>query len=78
MYPNLEAELARKKISRKDVAAIIGCSTGTASLKMNGKATFTMPEAKAIRNFLKVKESIDYLFATETESSDSTVMQKVR
>lgn len=78
MYPNLEAELARKKISRKDVAAIIGCSTGTASLKMNGKAVFTMPEARAIRSFLQVKESIDYLFAMEVESSDSTGKQKAR
>lgn len=69
MYLNLEAELARKMATRKDVAKIIGCSIGTVSQKMNGKSFFTIPEARALQVFLGADKPMEYLFATEEEIS---------
>lgn len=64
MYRNLEAELARNGITRKEIAKIIGCSTSTVSQKMSGKSSFTMPEARALQKVLGIDKPIDYLFAT--------------
>lgn len=40
MYCNLRAEIARRGISRKELAAVIGCTEGTLSMKMNEKSSF--------------------------------------
>lgn len=71
MYRNLEAELARNMLTRKDIAQVIGCSVGTVSQKMHGKSFFTVPEALALQDFLGSDKSIEYLFATEEEISQS-------
>lgn len=67
MYRNLEAELARRKLSRTMLANELGITIGTLCLKLNGKANLTLPEAKKIKAILKCDMSIDYLFSDEEQ-----------
>ena len=69
MYPNLRAEIARRKLTMADVAKAIGLSETHFSLKMNGKYGFTLAEAFAIKKFLKTKLSIDVLFQPSLEEA---------
>lgn len=65
MFPNLEAEMARRKISRQELSKIIGCTPTTLSLKLNGKSIITLRECIQIRDAIDKSLSIDYLFAKE-------------
>lgn len=67
MYPNLEAEMARRKITRLKVAGAIGKTPSTLSLKLNGKAPLTLAECIEIKNVVNPESSVDYLFATEEQ-----------
>ncbi len=64
MYPNLDAELARKKITRTQLAKILKVNPGTLSLKLNGKAPLTLTECIEIKQAVGEQYSIEYLFAT--------------
>jgi putative plasmid maintenance system antidote protein, XRE family len=64
MYPNLDAELARKKITRTQLAKILDVNPGTLSLKLNGKAPLTLTECIEIKNAVGNQYSIEYLFST--------------
>lgn len=64
MYPNLDAELARKKITRTQLAKILDINPGTLSLKLNGKAPLTLTECIEIKNAVGNQYSIEYLFST--------------
>ncbi|MGE7951664.1 helix-turn-helix transcriptional regulator [Lysinibacillus xylanilyticus] len=66
-FPNLEAEMVRLGIQRKDVAERIGVRVATVSDKLNGKYPFTLNEATAIKNIFFPKLSIEYLFSTNVE-----------
>lgn len=68
MYKNLEAELARRNLNRKDIANKLGITLGTLCLKLNGKANLTLPEAKKIKCILECDLSIDYLFEDDEQS----------
>lgn len=61
-YPNLLAEMAKKKVKQKDIASVIGKEEQTVSKKMNGSATFTLEEAKKICEYLETDMSINDLF----------------
>lgn len=50
MYNNLEAEIARKKIKKPDIAKAIGKSYNTLNLKLAGKYPFTYDEALKIHD----------------------------
>lgn len=63
MYRNLEAELARKQISRKELAEKLGITATTLSFKLNGKSELSLAECVEIKRLLDTKEPIDYLFA---------------
>lgn len=63
MYPNLDAELARKKITRTQLAKILKVNPGTLSLKLNGKAPLTLTECIKIKQAVGEQYSIEYLFA---------------
>lgn len=65
MYNNLEAELRRKKILRKDLAKKLNLTIGTISQKLNGKAPITLKEALAIKDFLNVDIPLEKLFDFE-------------
>ena len=66
MYPNLNAEIARKGIVRKEIAEGLGISPSTLSLKLNGKAIVTLREAATIKRILNVNMPIEELFSTQT------------
>ena len=65
MFPNLDAELARKRITRSELAKKLHRSPTTLSLKLNGKAPLTLKECIEIKNAVETDISIDELFQTE-------------
>ena len=50
MYHNLDAEMARAKITRNMLAKQIGRTPTTLSLKLNGKAPLTLTFSEGERN----------------------------
>ncbi len=70
MFPNLDAEMARKKITRLVLAERIHKSPTTVSLKLNGKAPITLNECIEIKEAIESECTIDYLFATELENEE--------
>ncbi len=67
MFPNLDAEMARKKITRASLAERLHKTPTTLSLKLNGKAPITLTECVEIKEAIGTDCSIEYLFATEKE-----------
>lgn len=65
MYRNLEAELARKQISRKEIAEKLGITATTLSFKLNGKSELSLAECVEIKRLLDTEEPLDYLFAQD-------------
>lgn len=65
MFPNLNAEMARRKITQKSLAERIGRTPTTLSLKLSGVAPITLVECVEIKNAIDEKLSVDYLFSTE-------------
>lgn len=65
MYRNLEAELARKQVSRKELADKLGITPTTLSFKLNGKSELSLVECVEIKKLLGVDEPIEYLFAQD-------------
>lgn len=68
MYPNLDAEMARRKITRQTLAKELRITPSTLSFKLNGKAVLTLAECIEIRNVIDPKLSIDYLFASNDDN----------
>lgn len=66
MFPNLDAEMARRKITRQSLADKIHKTPTTLSLKLNGKAPITLAECVEIKNAIDESLSVDYLFSTES------------
>ena len=67
MYRNLEAELARKRVSRKWLAEKLGITATTLSFKLNGKSELSLAECVEIKRLLNIDVPIEYLF----EQTDS-------
>lgn len=65
MYPNLEAEMARRKITRNELAKVLGMSPNTLGLKLNGKSVLSLPECIEIKHFLNNPMPLEELFKTE-------------
>jgi transcriptional regulator with XRE-family HTH domain len=70
MYRNLEAELARKGITRADIAKVLGVALGTVSEKLNNSRKLKVYEAMKIRKAFFPDLDFDYLFETQ-ETSES-------
>ena len=68
MFPNLDAEMARRKITRAELAEMIKVTPGTLSLKLNGKSPLTLAECIKIRDAIDKTLKIDYLFSAELEA----------
>lgn len=68
MFPNLDAEMARKKITRTMLAEMIHKTPTTLSMKLNGKAMLTLAECIEIRDAVGKEFAIDYLFASDEET----------
>ena len=65
MYRNLEAEMARAKITQAYLAKQLGITPTTLSLKLNGKSNLTLKECVQIKKILDTEETVDYLFAED-------------
>jgi len=65
MYRNLEAELARRGITRAELAKVLGINIATMSEKLNYNGRLKLSEAQTIRDELFPDHTVDYLFATE-------------
>lgn len=62
MYRNLEAEMAREGISRKDVSKCLGLRYATVIDKMKGRTQFSIFEAFKLKDQYFPCLSIEYLF----------------
>lgn len=67
MYNNLEAEMARFKITQAQLAKELGITATTLSLKLNGKSNLSLKECVKIKQILGTEASVDYLFAESNE-----------
>lgn len=65
MYPNLEAEMARYKVKREDIALEIGKSSKTVGLKLSGRTPFTIDEAFIIKRKFFPDCNVEALFKRE-------------
>ena len=68
MYPNLDAEMARKKFNTDDIAQVIGKDPRTVRSKLSGKTNWLYIETKTIKDKLFPKLDIEYLFKTEEKN----------
>ncbi len=68
MYPNVEAELARARMTKRMLSKQMGITQGTLSLKLSGKSDLTFPEAIKIKRLLRVDIPIEELFKEEKEN----------
>ena len=64
MYPNVEAEKAKKKVTLEKMAhdERINCTVSTMSQKLNGKAPLSFKEALAIKDILNSDMPLEELF----------------
>ncbi|MER1957891.1 MAG: XRE family transcriptional regulator [Solibacillus sp.] len=62
MYPNLDAELSRKGLKRKDLAPLFKNRIPSVTEKLNGKYPLSLEEAFEIRNQFFPEHKVDYLF----------------
>lgn len=69
MYPNLEAEMAREKVTRKDIAESLGVRHATVIDKLNGKYRLYLKEAQEIQAVFFPHLTIEYLFEERREEA---------
>lgn len=62
MHNNLEAEIVRKRIDRRDIAKAIGRTYNTLNLKIAGKYPFTYDEAVIIHEKFFAEYDMKELF----------------
>jgi transcriptional regulator with XRE-family HTH domain len=65
VFPNLYAEMARRKITQVNLAERVGRTPTTMSLKLRGESPLTLTECIEIKNAIDETLSVDYLFATK-------------
>ena len=59
--------MARHRVSQLTLAAAIGVTPSTMSLKLKGKAPITLAESFKIRDVIDKNLRIEYLFLTEVK-----------
>lgn len=62
MYPNLEAEMEKRGLKRKDLARLFNNRAATVSDKLNGKSPMYLDDAFKIKNTHFPDLPVDYLF----------------
>lgn len=65
MFSNLEAEMARSKITQLQMAEMLGVTPTTLSFKLNGKSSLSLKECVLIKQLMFPDKTLDYLFATD-------------
>lgn len=67
---NLEAEMKRKKISRSDIASLLGLSYRTIHSRFNGESEWGYSECVKVRDTYFPDKTLDYLFTTEEDPAE--------
>lgn len=67
MFPNLEAEMARTKLTKAKLAEILDITPTTLSFKLSGKSTLSLKECVEIKKKAFPDKSLDYLFFIKVE-----------
>lgn len=65
MFPNLEAEMARSKLTKSKLAEILGITPTTLSFKLSGKSTLSLKECVEIKKKAFPDKTLDYLFLAD-------------
>ena len=63
MYANLVSEMAKKSITKRNVADVLNVHENTLKNKLDGKSKFNVEEGFVIRQHFFPDLSIEYLFA---------------
>ena len=69
MFPNLEAEMARSKITQLQMAEMLQVTPTTLSFKLNGKSSLSLKECVLIKQLMFPDKTLDYLFATDEQKN---------
>ena len=64
-YPNLEAEMARRRILKCDIAELLHRTNGAITTRMDGTSEWLVWEVKMIKEYLQTDMSIEELFESE-------------
>ena len=62
MFSNLRAEMARKQVTIKKIADLLGKNKDTVGRKLSGKAPLYLSEALLINKELFPNQNVTYLF----------------
>lgn len=68
MYPNLEAEIARKNLTNADLCQVCGITEKSFSNKRTGKTEFVLSEMKALKAKCFPYCTLEYLFEERQEA----------
>ena len=68
-YKNLKAEMGRDKVTIESISELLQIHRNSVANKLNGKTTFSIEEAKAIKTAFFPDYTLDYLFDTENQES---------
>lgn len=71
MFPNLEAEMARSKITQLQMAEMLQVTPTTLSFKLNGKSSLSLKECVLIKQLMFPDKTLDYLFVTDEQKEVS-------
>jgi DNA-binding XRE family transcriptional regulator len=69
MFPNLEAEMARKGINKSDLAECLEVRYATVIDKTKGRSQFSIAEAFKIKDHFFPNCPLEYLFAKDEQST---------
>lgn len=64
---NLEKEMKDKKISRREIASLLGLSYRTIHSRFNGESEWAYSECVKVRDTYFPDMELSYLFATEEQ-----------
>ncbi len=73
---NLEAEMARNGIIKKDIVNLIGKTYKTVQSRFNGKSEWTYEECIMIRDRLFPTLTLDYLFPYDNREKADNMSEK--
>lgn len=74
---NLEAEMKRNKISRSDIANLLGLSYRTIHSRFNGESEWGYAECVKVRDAYFPNMTLDYLFENRRESEVRAMKKKI-
>lgn len=62
MFQNLQAEMARRSLTGRSLAGMIGITELTMYNKLNGISEFKLNEMEAIKSVMRIDAPFEYLF----------------